>query len=71
MKSVWLVPSDVPDLLQAMSFAFLAAVIFLPSEHCANKKQAQLWIFSKIGKRNSHVYTSGLDCLNFSPMFKY
>lgn len=50
MKSVLLVPSDVQDLLQAMSFAFLAAVIFLPSEHCANKKQDQLEFFPKLAK---------------------
>lgn len=47
MKSVLLVPSDVPDLLQAMSFAFLAAVTSLPSEHCANEKQAQVEFFPK------------------------
>lgn len=50
MKSVLLVPSDVPDLLQATSFAFLAAVTSLPSEHCANKKQAQVEFFPKYAK---------------------
>lgn len=47
VKSVLLVPSDVPDLSQATSFAFLAAAIFLPSEHCASKKQAQLEFFPR------------------------
>lgn len=45
-----LVSSDAPDLSQATSFAFLAAVTSLPSEHCANKKQAQVEFFPKYAK---------------------
>lgn len=35
LKFGQLVPSDAPNLLQATCFAFLAAAIFLPNEHCA------------------------------------
>lgn len=56
VKSVLLVPSDVPDLLQATSFAFLAAVTSLPSEHCANKKQAQVVFFPNMQKKFSQLY---------------
>lgn len=68
MKSLLLVSSDAPGLLQATSFAFLAAVISLPSERCANKKQAQVEFFPKYAEE---IYASELDCLNFSSMFKY
>ena len=57
VKSVLLVPSDVPDLLQATSFAFLAAATSLPSEHCANEKQAQVDFFTQnMQKKFSHLY---------------
>lgn len=76
MKSVLLVPSDVPDLLQAMSFAFLAAVTSLPSERCANKKQAQVELFPKHAKEILTFILQNLialifhQCLNTNNIYK-
>lgn len=65
MKSVLLVPSDVPDPLQATSFAFLAAVTSLPSEHCANKKQTQVVFFPKYAKEILTIILKNLITLIF------